>query len=484
MATEYYHHTQEGFSAFSVKSYYRTGSLSSGTGCTPNDWQDKGRWYSVDAQPSFNEDLRTLPDSLIDSGKNGDTNAKWSRVKKSREIRMTNYSVYNSNTKFFVAQYSRAPSLYGYAIQARELLYNNNCPGYGCNYCWLPSEWQPANDRIVTKVRVNTLRTDSSKLSTDFPGISSFMLNPGSDPSERMKVMADVVSKSSFDFDLLTNLAESKETLGLLIDLINGIRNPIKSLQNLARSTRKNPLKKGSEAWLTYRYGIMPVIFSVQDAIKLLKQRGFLYQTFRSQGSSDLKFPERDMSVPHIFNMGAASLTYRGTGKVFYESSALRLLSRISVNPAITFWELVPWSFVVDWFVDVSGFIHAHTLALTSMATDYKYCVSEKMNYSLDTFLYIPPSSTVTDIPLSHYGYEDNGLYGNQAFKDIKPQQITYSQGGEFRLSSENLDSYSREVFQPGDIELQAYVDLNWLRQLDALALSSLKLNQFLRKLK
>lgn len=481
---EYYRHSRIGFDGFTTRSFANEYSISTSTGCKDNNPVDRGRDYFTPAVPSFDEELRVLPSSIRRSEKKGDTDAKWSRIKKSREIRMTDYLVSTTNTQFFVAEYARIPTLYGYATRAHEQSYNNDCPGHGCTYCWLPRDWKPSEDRIRTKVAVDTYRTDSSYLSEDFPGISSFMLNPSSDPSERMRVMADVVSKSAFDVDLLTNLAESKETLSLLIDLINGIRKPLESIQKIARNTRKNPLKQGSEAWLMYRYGIMPVIYSVQDAIKLLKQRGFLYQTFRSKGSSDLKFPNRDMSIPHIYNMGAASLTYRGTGKVYYGSEALRLISRISVNPVLTAWELVPWSFVVDWFVDVSGFIRAHSLALTSMATDSKYCISEKMNYSLNTYLYIPPSSQQTDIPLGHYGHEDNGLYDGNAFRSLKPQAVTYSLGGDFLISSETMDSYSRSVFQPGDIELQVYVDLNWLRGLDAIALSSLKLNQFLRKLR
>lgn len=480
----YYQKSVEGYDSFTVRSYLKSLSYDTSSGCTTPMITDKSRDYVVPAVANSSTNLRYLPEPVTGSAKIGDTNAIWTRVKKTREIRMTNYEVFNMNTTYFAPVYKREFSLNGYAIRGSVTKYNNSCPGFPCMYCWLPRSFDSSKDAIQVKAATTSYRTDIFNISSDIPGIQSFLLSPVSDPSERMKVMSDTVSKVALDFDALTTLAESKETLTLIINLIKGILKPLSTLAKLARDTRRNPLKEGSSAWLTYRYGIMPVIYTIEDLIKLLKQAGFMYQTFRSEESSDLKFPQRDMSVPHIFNVGVASLTYRGTGKVMYDSQFMRLAARTSVNPVATVWELVPYSFVADWFIDVSGFIRSQTLALASLATDQKFCISEKLNYSLDTYLYIPSETKLADIPTNHYGYEGNGLYGNTETKAVIPQSMNYHIGGEFLLSSENMDSYKRDVFQPGDIELQFHTDLNWLRGIDALALSALKINQLLRKIR
>lgn len=190
------------------------------------------------------------------------------------------------------------------------------------------------------------------------------------------------------------------------------------------------------------------------------------------------------MSIPHIYNNGVASIHYSATGKLRYDVDSLRLMDRIKMNPIDTAWELIPYSFVVDWFVDISGFITAQCYSLSCLANERKMCIAEKVNYNLTNYLYIPPASGVTDIPVSYYGYEGSGLYENSRVKAEDPQQVTYTTGGTSPLSTESMDGYVRGVFQPGDIKLQFYNDLNWRRILDALALSSQKVSNSFRNIR
>lgn len=108
--------------------------------------------------------------------------------------------------------------------------------------------------------------------------------------------------------------------------------------------------------WLQFRYGIMPVVYtveSVQDLIKSLKSE---YITSRDKESSEIL-------VPHPVNSGEAleiPVTHRVTIKQRYKPKATTfedVMVRMSGNFALTMWELVPLSFVVDWFINVGDLL-------------------------------------------------------------------------------------------------------------------------------
>ena len=100
----------------------------------------------------------------------------------------------------------------------------------------------------------------------------------------------------------------------------------------------------------------MPVVYtveSVQDLIKSLKSE---YITAREKESSEI-------SVPHPVNSGEVleiPVTHRVTIKQRYKPKATTfedVMVRMSGNFALTVWELIPLSFVVDWFINVGDFL-------------------------------------------------------------------------------------------------------------------------------
>ena len=106
------------------------------------------------------------------------------------------------------------------------------------------------------------------------------------------------------------------------------------------------------------------------------------------------------------------------------------LWSLLKVNPFSTAWELVPLSFVVDWFVNIGDYI----TALTSHS---------------------PHAQQVATLS---YKFEGNATY--------KEENTGCAVDFVF-------ECYQRIVIDPDDVvALQTRFDMNWKRQLDALALS------------
>lgn len=195
-------------------------------------------------------------------------------------------------------------------------------------------------------------------------------------------------------WDVLTDLAEAKETVGLLrgsaqwllgvaaavkrrdVRLIAGmfkVSTSRKGIKRLRRTLYPKTLNAAgisvgssmSRLWMSYRYGFMPMIYSMQDAMI----------AFGASWAKGVKLTEQVTLKDEI------SSTYSNTGSTFsgykavnhsdrYCSGSFRkkayfnytnsMLSRLGVNPyslARTAWELVPFSFVIDWFVGIGDFL-------------------------------------------------------------------------------------------------------------------------------
>lgn len=105
--------------------------------------------------------------------------------------------------------------------------------------------------------------------------------------------------------------------------------------------------------WLQYRYGVMPLVYTLYDAAELLKQVKMAeFVDTRKKETIERPSPLNKKATERIvFRCCARSkVTSEGLLKA-YELSQF--------NPSVTAWELVPLSFVVDWFVNIGTVLQA-----------------------------------------------------------------------------------------------------------------------------
>ena len=117
--------------------------------------------------------------------------------------------------------------------------------------------------------------------------------------------------------------------------------------------------------WLEYRYGWTPLVNSVYSAfeniareleskeVEIVARSGARYEktrTLRLKGNTYATFPviQKDWANDRIM------LVYR-----FKLVDRSRLWDWTSLNPATIAWELVPFSFVADWFVSIGESLRA-----------------------------------------------------------------------------------------------------------------------------
>lgn len=170
-----------------------------------------------------------------------------------------------------------------------------------------------------------------------------------------------LAQRGTSDSNLYESIAEYKQTLQLL-------RNPVGAMGKwLGKNERAITRAKGvGDAWLVYRYGIRPMISDIDGIIKGLKKKvGHQRTTTRSRGQISLSRVDSGT----IVTGEPVTLTYSKQSDCTVLVRAMSLDEHvISLYENIGFtskglitlpWELVPYSFVADWFVNFGDFLKA-----------------------------------------------------------------------------------------------------------------------------
>lgn len=253
---------------------------------------------------------------------------------------------------------------------------------------------------------------------------AAFALDPGglrSGPLPVGKVISDsdvavmqreattkvLAGRGHGDSNLFESLAEADQTLGLF-------RRPLSSLDGfLNRKSAKAFALSGAAAWLTYRYGVMPFIRDMTNIVEGLgKKVGKRRKTTRAK----LEVSKNSIEIRSTGSYGgwASNVSHQVTDIVSVRAMSLdEYVADLASNIGFTGkglvtlpWELIPFSFVADWFVNVGDYLNAHVPAfgykqLASCLTTTRYRTS--VYTMLDHFelpgsawdMVTPPSGTV-----------------------------------------------------------------------------------------
>lgn len=199
---------------------------------------------------------------------------------------------------------------------------------------------------------------------------SWYLTVPTPGAAEQAAVVNSAVAEArSAAFDALTFAAElestntmlkknGRELLKIGLITVEEAKELLKKLPKRLRTPAKL-LDLVTQRWLEYRYGWTPLISDVNNAISAIEKKRPALQTGRA--SSVQEFTEThhyDISQAwqdiHVTEFLAGSYTARGLGL----ARAMTDLP-VAVDPLVTAYELVPFSFVLDWFIDVGSWIQA-----------------------------------------------------------------------------------------------------------------------------
>lgn len=296
---------------------------------------------------------------------------------------------------------------------------------------------------------------------------------------------ADAVSDANSALDVTTEIAEAGETLTTFADLLKAPVNLIKRLRDedpvtFDRGRSKNieqlnrmakPFQKLASAWLLLQYGILPVVYSIKTLNDEIEDSGFKYASERSTqivnrvvNSPVLFAPDR-----YIYATTTGSTRVTSTVRSQYPRGRLsRLLDRTSFNLFSTAWELIPLSFVVDWFVNVGDTIRSTTSLDTSGARVACTAVKDE---STERFYYVDRSSDERTLILPETPCYDSEVLDWSFTRDV------------FSLVRQvEVSSYRRFLFNRPSMVPSFNPSLSWQRVLTGVALSLNPTLRILRK--
>jgi len=184
-------------------------------------------------------------------------------------------------------------------------------------------------------------------------------------------------------FKGLTFIGELKETLRMLRNpassLRNGISHYLRRVHRRGRSMRgdlRQLSKMVTGTWLEYCYGWKPLLKSIEDAANAYSQHKADVQYLRAYGKAETKSATTNAPWKCYFaNYGSYMVerTQTASQKVVFKG-VVRIRPEIQVDPARTVarlsgfgieefiptvWELIPYSFVADYFTNIGTILNS-----------------------------------------------------------------------------------------------------------------------------
>lgn len=181
-----------------------------------------------------------------------------------------------------------------------------------------------------------------------------------------------LASINQTEFNLPLFAVEWSKTLGLYRQISDVFYDEMKRAWDILRGNRAYlpaTLRNLSHAWLFARFGVTPLLYELQGAAKVLSQplperqtaRGQAYDVIEASKTfyvSDGLIPDPSsyqMKWDRVINLKVRN-------GVLYESQYTGLNKAASLGltrPATVAWEAIPFSFVIDRFVDIGTWLDA-----------------------------------------------------------------------------------------------------------------------------
>jgi hypothetical protein len=216
---------------------------------------------------------------------------------------------------------------------------------------------------------VDTYRSISGYIHQDY----SYSLSHSKQAFEQAKARC-LTKVKDMDINVAQAVAEAQRTMDLVGDTARTIAKSVvlfrkgkfkqgfKSL-GISRTPNVTSRKGASDNWLAVQYGWLPLLSDVKGAVEALAKRS-QPPLFVFHGKATAMDSQQHIFEPVGGSGGVHSweLGYNSSTKFVLafnkKNHVARTLSQLGISdPALLVWELLPYSFVVDWFFPIGKYL-------------------------------------------------------------------------------------------------------------------------------
>lgn len=206
-----------------------------------------------------------------------------------------------------------------------------------------------------------------------------------------------------------------------MFEFFQGLKNPkdlIPKLKNLSK------LKTHASNYLAVEYGVLPTIddlHSILDAINSDRKPYFDRSNYRI------------LTAGHSVSASGTHASVVSTNRIKiavnssdpYISKAFEGMRTIGGFPSVdNLWDLVPYSFVIDWFVDIGGFLERVDTSYRTATLGIQYCT---MSNTKDVSYKLPYSASSMGIS----GTISRRYYSRHVQPDVPEQPLNFEVSNE-----------------------------------------------------
>jgi hypothetical protein len=291
-----------------------------------------------------------------------------------------------------------------------------------------------------------------------------------SDPSSMVTSSADLLARQRFvsNYRSRRTAFQSGVFLGELMEVVRMIRSPAKALREgldhyhkvlkkrLRRSNPRNRKRIIQDTWLEYTFGWSPLVNDVRAAAELATAHPMaVFETIK--GGAEIENLSTHLQGSHtvptgcrvnytIVTTGAVVVSYKGAIRA--ENAPPTFPEQLGLswsNLAPTVWELIPYSFLIDYFTNVGKVIDGVSTGVISLAWG---CRNEVKSYSAEVISRGFDHNYADTVPtkpfgaISHVGHGEiaGPLCSRSTYNRTKVEQVSVGIGDlTFKLPGSNL---------------------------------------------